>query len=60
MNLAEDSVGNLRTPGGAKAYADVLRSQRSAILGTGLGVGPSGKVRKLSDFGYDVKTGTWE
>ena len=59
MARAEQSVGNLTVPGGGMLYADVLRGQRRALFSTKVGVGPKGKVRKLSDFGYDIETGTW-
>ena len=55
----EQTVGDLTVPGGGMRYVDVLRGQRRAILGSAVGVGPKGKVRKLADFGYDIKTGTW-
>jgi hypothetical protein len=51
MRRIEDSVGSLRTPGGGKAYRDVLRRSADTILGTARGIGPKGKVRKLSEFG---------
>jgi len=51
MRRIEDSVGSLRTPGGEKAYKDVLRRSADTILGTARGIGPKGKVRKLSEFG---------
>ena len=56
MNRVEDSVGNLTVPGGGKLYADVLRKSANSILGTAKGIGPKGKIRKLSDFGsFDSK-----
>jgi len=56
MTRVEDSVGNLTVPGGEKLYADVLRKSANSILGTGKGIGPKGKIRKLSDFGsFDSK-----
>ena len=59
MALAEQTVGDLTVPGGGMRYVDVLTGQRRALLGSAVGVGPKGKVRKLTDFGYDIKTGTW-
>ena len=60
MARAEQSVGTLTVPGGGMLYADVLRGQRRALFSTKVGVDPQGKVRKLSDFGYDIETGTWK
>jgi hypothetical protein len=59
MKFAEDSVGNLTVPGGGKFYRDVLREQRRGVLGDPVGVGPKGKVRKLSELGYNIETGVW-
>jgi hypothetical protein len=56
MNRIVESVGTLTVPGGGKTYADVLRDTGRRILGTRKGIGPQGKVRKLSDFGsFDSK-----
>ena len=60
MNRIESEVGNLKVPGGSEYYRDVLRRGRRELLGTAVGIGPKGKVRKLSDFGYDIKSGTWK
>jgi len=60
MNRIESEVGNLKVPGGSEYYRNVLRRGRRELLGTAVGIGPKGKVRKLSDFGYDIKSGTWK
>jgi len=59
MKFAEDSVGDLTVPGGRKFYRDVLREQRRSILRKWDPSSSPGRVRTLSDFGYNLEKGTW-
>tara|TARA_R100000781_G_scaffold18611_5_gene14433 strand:- start:11085 stop:13574 length:2490 start_codon:yes stop_codon:yes gene_type:complete len=59
MKFAEDSVGTLTVPGGGRFFRDVLREQRKSILRKWDPSASPGRVRKLSDFGYNIEKGTW-